>query len=179
VPSAGPACASHIMISHTFVGQTAAAAPALNTAFYATAATVIPVLFLAIAVQGRALETVTSAATSAAHDYRRARRSRARLKAVTAHFRALVTVAVASLIVIDGVMGEITAMVALQNRKGGTETFVATAVVALTFAAAATPAVTFAKAFRKTMALLTEPLSTAETVTSTLRPPPTESGKND
>ena len=40
------------MTSHTFVAQTAAAAPAFNTAFYATAATVIPVLFLAIAVQG-------------------------------------------------------------------------------------------------------------------------------
>jgi hypothetical protein len=166
------------MTSHTFVAQTAAVAPAFNTAFFATAATVIPVLFLAIAVQGRALETITRAATSAAHDYQRARRSRARLKAVTAHFRALLTVAVASLIVIDGVAGEMNAIIALQNRKGGTETFVATAVVALTFVAAATPALTFAKAFRKTMALLTEPLSTAETATSAL-PPPTGPCKND
>jgi hypothetical protein len=167
------------MASHTFVAHTAAAAPAFNTAFYATAATVIPVLFLAIAVQGRALETVTRAATSAAHDYQRARRSRARLKAVTAHFRALLTVAVASLIVIDGVAGEMIAIVALQNRKGGAETFVATAIVVLTFAAAATPAVTFGRAFRKTMALLTEPLGAAETTASTLPAPHTEPGKND
>jgi hypothetical protein len=167
------------MTSHHFVAQTAAAAPAFNTAFYATAATVIPVLFLAIAVQGRALETVSRAAIRAAHDYQRARRSRARLKAVTAHFRALLTVAIASLIVIDGVAGEMNAVVALQNRKGGTETFVATAVVVLTFAAAATPAVTFAKAFRKTIALLTEPLGAAETAASTLPAPPTEAGKND
>lgn len=167
------------MTSPAFAAQTVAAAPAFNTAFYATAATVIPVLFLAIAVQGRVLETVTSAATSAAHDYQRARRSRARLKAVTAHIRALLTVAIASLIVIDGVAGEISALVALQTRKGGTETFVATAVVVLSFAAAATPAVTFAKAFRKTMALLTEPLGTAETATRTPPAPPTEPGKND
>jgi hypothetical protein len=68
------------MTSLTLAAQTAAAAPPFNTAFYATAATVIPVLFLAIAVQGRALETVTNAATNAAYDYQRARRSRARLK---------------------------------------------------------------------------------------------------
>jgi hypothetical protein len=138
------------MTTLTLAAQTAPAAPAFNTAFYATAATVIPVLFLAIAVQGRALETVTNAATNAAHDYQRARRSRARLKAATAQTRALLTVAIASLIVMDGVAGEIIAMVALQTQKGGAETFVATAVGALTYAAAATPAVSFAKAFRKT-----------------------------
>jgi len=167
------------LTSHTFAAHTAAAAPAFNTAFYAMAATVIPVLFLAIAVQGRALETVTRAATSAAHDYQRARRSGARLKAVTAQIRALLTVAIASLIVIDGVAGEMNAVVALQTQKGGTETFVATALVALTCAAAATPAVTFASAFRKTVALLTEPLGTAETATRTPPAPPTEPDKND
>lgn len=38
-----------------------AAAPAFNTAFYATAATVIPVLFLAIAVQGRGYDALVKA----------------------------------------------------------------------------------------------------------------------
>jgi len=38
-----------------------AAAPAFNGLFYATAATVIPVLFLAIAVQGNAYETLLRA----------------------------------------------------------------------------------------------------------------------
>jgi hypothetical protein len=87
--------------------------------------------------------------------------------------------AIACLIVMDGVAGEIIAMVALQTRKGGTETFVATAVVALTYAAAAAPAVTFAKAFRKTMALLTETLGAAETATGTPPAPPTKPGKTD
>jgi hypothetical protein len=38
----------------------AAAAPAFNSAFYATVATVIPILFLAIAVQGPALSDLLS-----------------------------------------------------------------------------------------------------------------------
>lgn len=38
-----------------------AAALAFNTAFYATAATIIPVLFLAIAVQGRAFQEMLKA----------------------------------------------------------------------------------------------------------------------
>lgn len=42
-----------------------ASPPAFNSAFYATAATVIPVLFLAIAVQGRSYENLLKASAGA------------------------------------------------------------------------------------------------------------------
>ena len=157
---------------------TRAATPPFNANFYIVVATVIPVLFVAIAVQGRVLETLASAATSAAHDYQRALRSRARLKAIAAQARALLPIATASLVVIDGAFGEIIAIVALQNQRGGTETFVATAVVLLTFAAAAGPALTCGKTVLKVMDLLNgESSSTAAAVTGTPSGPPSETGK--
>ena len=84
----------------TLVGAVAAQ-PLTPTgiAFYATAATIIPVLFLAIAVQGRVLETLVNAATNAAHDYQRARRSRARLKAIAAQTRSIAPVSIAIVVV--------------------------------------------------------------------------------
>jgi hypothetical protein len=51
------------MTSLTALTHAAApAAPAFNGLFYATAATIIPVLFLAIAVQGRGYENLMKAA---------------------------------------------------------------------------------------------------------------------
>ena len=118
------------------------AAQAFNGLFYATAATVIPVLFLAIAVQGHAVEDLLRASADA---YRREWQS-ARYNPLNAIINPA-PAAAAMLILVFGVIGEI---LALSQEAAGlwARYIVDFAVVFLTVAAAAAPALTLIRAMR-------------------------------
>src|SRR5260370_7122818 len=64
-----------MLAAMTSVASLAHAAPAFNSAFYATVATVIPVLFLALAIQSGAFEGVLAAALRKAPGFLRGDRT--------------------------------------------------------------------------------------------------------
>lgn len=103
----------------------APAAPAFNADFYITAATVIPVLFLAFAVQGRTyqdmLQAIRRAKERAAISYRPLR-------------------ILALLILAAGTNGEIVAILALYDRSTSAEGYVLIAVISLVIAVVVGPA---------------------------------------
>jgi hypothetical protein len=103
-----------------------------NSPFYATAATVIPVLFLAIVVPGR-------------HLPRPNRRRRERRLPPPRSYRASLAGAIAALILTYGTAGEIAAILALQNQQGATaeSSLAGGAVILLTIVTVAGPARAF------------------------------------
>jgi hypothetical protein len=111
-------------------------------AFYATAATVIPVLYLAIAVQGRTYETMVNNSIRAAATARIAQHSRPLGKRMLAEIRSIGSGIAPWLVLLYGTLGEIGAIVALQSQAdvNAIQTFVAGAVILLTLVAAAGPA---------------------------------------
>jgi hypothetical protein len=131
----------------------AAAAPAFNGLFYATAATVIPVLFLALAVQGDALTDVLRGTA------RIFGRSLARYRALSPKSTwadlmqmlgfggaALVGWTLAFITLVYGTIGEIDAIVSLsRHRAYGVPSYVVTATVTLTILAVTPPAVILAR----------------------------------
>ena len=120
-------------------------------AFYATAATVIPVLFLAIAVQGRTYETLlNNAIRAAALDNQSAQPSRPWYKTILTETRFLWPATAAGLVLVYGALGELAAILILQNQAdiGAIQTFVGGAVILLTVVAAAGPAQMLAKSAR-------------------------------
>jgi hypothetical protein len=124
-------------LSHT------AATQAFNGLFYTTVATVIPVLFLAIAVQGRTYEELLKAGSDA---YQRGLLSRWRAastgrQAPGPTLSPYAVIAIAILILAVAVAGEIVALISLYlQRPAGPPQAVLTAAVILTIAAAAAPA---------------------------------------
>jgi hypothetical protein len=118
---------------------------AFNGLFFATAATVIPVLFLAIAVQGHAYENLLRASADA---YRREWQS--------AQYNPLNAIispapeAAAMLILVFGVAGEITAILTLSQEAASVwaRYIVEFAVIFLTVVAAAGPALALIRASR-------------------------------
>jgi hypothetical protein len=136
---------------------TRAADPAFNGLFYATAATVIPVLFLAIAVQGFAYQQVLQAMMAlnafgnALARVRRRQRYRYRFPGVgTIASLRLSTIAImifAAAIPFLGVTGEVSAIIALyQQQAGGNAPYVIAATILLTAVAAGGPAIVFVTA---------------------------------
>jgi hypothetical protein len=128
---------------------TSAAAPAFNTAFYATAATIIPVLFLAIAVQGSLYGDLLKASTKTLDRFReRSAGSSPPQRALRAWIASLLVSLLASCtaitILIFGVTGEIQALASLSSQQvEGDPHGPLIAAVLLTLASAAGPALAF------------------------------------
>jgi hypothetical protein len=124
-----------------------AAAPAFNGLFYATAATIIPVLFLAIAVQGPLYGDLLKAFDAALRRFREHKAGASPRRLVLRLWIGSVlasSAAVAILIVTVG--GEVEALVSLNVRRayGDPHAAIAAAVL-LTAAAAIGPALAFAR----------------------------------
>lgn len=92
--------------------------PSFNDGFYTTAAAVIPVLYLALTVQGQLLPGLLTRLHKALETMRQARPGApARpAKLVTAIIAAYATMTAAAIILTAGVAGEIIALLALANR---------------------------------------------------------------
>jgi hypothetical protein len=128
-----------------------ASAPAFNSDFYVTVATVIPVLFVTLAVERGTLETLLHGADSVLRYEQKAEKGTYREQYVGA--LAGMAGAVAQLIVyailVFGCGGEITAINALSSSGVGSNAhaFVYLAVVILTIAAAIIPGLALLKSF--------------------------------
>jgi hypothetical protein len=149
------------------------AAPSLTAeqiGFYATAATVIPVLFLALAVQGPGLAELLTLATRALSRWIRLLRDEFRGKSVywattILYYPAIFGVALASSIVFAGVEGEIHAIDALAFPQGvslGDRTDVVSAVQYLTVLAAITPTLAILRAIPRYYRLVRAEGATAD-----------------
>jgi RsiW-degrading membrane proteinase PrsW (M82 family) len=126
------------------------AAPAFNGLFYATAATIIPVLFLAISFQsttwqdmGKAFSPADRAIESAA-----LQDSPLSIRLIVLSFTMGILTAA---ILLSGAIGEIYAIVALYQRRAASHSpfFVLTATIFLTAATAGIPVLTFFRAVRQ------------------------------
>jgi hypothetical protein len=115
---------------------------ASQIAFYATTATIIPVLFLAIAVQGPGYENLLKALSAMTW---RAEQTRRWL--FTSGIAVITAGAIAALIVFIAAVSEILASYALyqQQTEISTAQMVLTGVILLIFVTAAGPAVTYAR----------------------------------
>jgi hypothetical protein len=131
----------------TLAHAAAPPAPAFNGLFYATAATIIPVLFLAIAVQGSLYGDLLQASAAALRRFREHKAGASPRRLVLRLWIGSVLAsgaAVAILIVTVG--GEIEALVSLKMERayGDPQAAIAAAVL-LTAAAAVGPALAFAR----------------------------------
>jgi hypothetical protein len=88
--------------------------PAFNGLFYATVATIIPVLFLALAVQGRMYGDLMTASHRALERFLAPGMS---LRQGLAYFIWLLTMCIAGAIVLIAAFGEIAALLALYNQR--------------------------------------------------------------
>jgi hypothetical protein len=135
------------MNSVALAAHTTAAAPAFNGLFYATAATIIPVLFLAIAVQGRTYENLvkTLRAPSPRWTWTFTGPWRQQLPAVIV---ALATMTIVVAILVFGAVSEILAVYALYQQQALARIGqgVLNAVIFLVIATAAGPALAFLRA---------------------------------
>jgi hypothetical protein len=123
------------------------AAPAFNGLFYATVATVIPVLFLAIAVQGNFYDDLLSSSARAIRTFRARQQGPA---AATALVASAAAYAFAVVILIYSVYGEVDALQALYWQKSndpGGALEAASLLAVLTFIVV--PAVTLVRVFRR------------------------------
>jgi hypothetical protein len=112
------------------------ASKSFPTVFYATAATIIPVLFLAIAVQGRIYESIVTRAAEYIRSARTGWTSYQRFVAVQA---SALIMAVAGILLTSAVFGEILALFLLArggSDNGGVRNFVMSSAAALVIAAA-------------------------------------------
>jgi len=126
-----------------------AATPPFNTAFYATAGTIIPVLFLAIAVQGSLYSDLLKASTKTLDRFRERRAGSSPPRRVLRAWIASLLVSLlasctAITILIFGVTGEIQALASLSSQQVvGDPHGPLIAAVLLTLASAAGPAIAF------------------------------------
>ncbi len=122
----------------TYAARTTA--PAFNGLFFATAATIIPVLFLALAVQGRGYENVLEYLKFQAH--------RVESRGWTAYIAMCLFLA-AFLIPAYGTIGEIVAVYALYQEQAGSVTTqnVLAAAILLTAMTAVAPVLAFVRNF--------------------------------
>ena len=124
--------------------------PAFNGLFYATAATIIPVLFLALAVQGRLYEDLLKASAEAWWRFRRQARQGNDLPALAAFLGSFAAADAALITVLYGIGGEIQALVDLdRQRASATAWSPLAAAVILTAALGVAPAVAFARWIRQ------------------------------
>jgi hypothetical protein len=121
-----------------------------NTVFYATIATVIPVLFLAIAVQGRLYEDLIKAGVSALEWPRSMKHRRWVLgRLLSSAIAAIVLLSLIAAILVSGIGGEIQAILALDwLRPVGNPSAAAEGVILLTVVAGIGPALLIERHFR-------------------------------
>jgi hypothetical protein len=137
------------MTSTTALAHAATTAPppmtAATIAFYATAATIIPVLYIAIAVQGPAYQNLISAMADI--DRRRDSNPQGYWRPILLTAVSAVLFVAAVLILTYGVLSEIDAIYALyqQQARNSTAQAVLIGVIILTIATAAGPALTFVR----------------------------------
>jgi hypothetical protein len=119
-------------------------ATAFNAAFYSTVATVIPVLFLAIAVQGRGFEDLLKAFTGA---YGRWMTPGQWLRALPAGAIGVIAAVAAFAILLFGAVGEIIAIYALyqQQARSSTAQSVLAAVAFMVLMTAARPILAYGR----------------------------------
>lgn len=135
---------------------TRAAAPPFNGLFYATAATVIPVLFLAVAVQGRMYEDLLKAGSDAFERgvsqvllWRQNPASVRSRQALGPFLTPYAATGIAAIVLTLGVIGETTALISLYvQHPAGSPQGVLAATVVLTIAAAAAPTLAVIRFFR-------------------------------
>jgi hypothetical protein len=135
------------MTSPTALAAGHAAAPAFNADFYMTAATVIPVLFLAIAVQGSTYTDILRIAHDAGDrtgPY--APTSGSRREAIGATTAYVAAARLGVFVLVYGVFGEILALISLAERHALGQGFVFGSAVVLIIVAAMRPAVALVKA---------------------------------
>lgn len=128
-----------------------ASAPAFNSDFYVTAATVIPVLFVALAVERGTLDALLHGADSALSYEQKAADGtyRQQLVGATAGMAGVTAQLIVYAILIFGCGGEIAAINALSSGNVGSDghAFVYLAVVILTIAAGIVPGLALLKSF--------------------------------
>lgn len=132
------------MTSLALLEHTATAPPPpFNSNFYFAAATIIPILFLAIAVQGRGYQNLLTILTPL--NQQLDRDDSPWYKHVAAIAAVLVVGAIAFLILAYGVLGEIESVIALYRQKTGynTGSIVLTGVIILIIATATGPTLMF------------------------------------
>jgi hypothetical protein len=135
------------MSSLALLARHHAAPPAFNGLFYGTAATLIPVFFLALAVQGGLYETLLRGADKAA-DYEQKGANAAFLRQIAGGavgLAGIIPQLIAYAILAFGIGGEITAINALSNQKAGSDAhaFVYLAAIVLAGAIGLSPALAF------------------------------------
>jgi tetratricopeptide (TPR) repeat protein len=123
----------------SLVHSTSAVVPVFNADFYVTVATLIPVLFIALALQSRVWEDIVRIFRGATLRYRDPAVPVSQQLAAVA--RSVAMYVIATLIVAAGAVGEIAAVLALYNRHESAKTasLVLGATVFLTIATAAGP----------------------------------------
>lgn len=141
------------MTSLASLAHAAPAPPAFNSTFYATVATVIPVLFLALAIQSGAFEGVLKAALRLAPGFQRGDRTARRALRTFASLRLLWA---AYIMLLAAVVGEVLALSALYlgRELAGVQPTVYAAAIVLVLAAAAGPTVRLVNIHRAVMDLL-------------------------
>jgi hypothetical protein len=133
---------SYAALAHTAVE----AAPAFNATFYATAATVIPVFFLALAVQGRAYGDVLRRSRSAMARWRIEYKAAGKpFRWVALYLAWLVMWLIAAIILVVGFNGEMGALTALYQQRP--DHGVLLSALVLLVAVAAIPGVALVKFF--------------------------------
>ena len=141
------------MTSLASLARAAPALPAFDSTFYATVATVIPVLFLALAIQSGAIEGVLEAALRKAPGFLRGDRTPRRALRT---FVALWLLWGVYITVLAAVVGEVLALIALYlgRELAGVRPTVYVAAIVLVLAAAAGPTVRLVNIHRAVMDLL-------------------------
>jgi hypothetical protein len=126
-----------------------AAAPPFNGLFYATCATVIPVLFLAIAVQGHAYENLINTFTNA---YSRAATPGPWHHTLRPAFTALIA-AITTFYFLYSAIAEILAIYALYQQQAESSTlyFILAAIIFMVIITAADPAIALYRAVKETI----------------------------
>jgi hypothetical protein len=132
------------MVSIALLEHTATAPPPFNGLFYATAATIIPVLFLAIAVQGRTYENLIKTFSDAFRDWTTPSRWIPRLPAGAIAF----TASMAGLMLLYSAGSEIAAIYALYHQQAtrSTAQFILIAATFMIIMTAAGPTLTYWRA---------------------------------
>lgn len=153
-----------------------AATPAFNGLFYATAATIIPVMFLALAVQGSLYNDLLKASAKALGRFSaRGSGPSSRRRALRAWTASILASCAAITILIFGVTGEIEALVSLslQHVEGDPDGPLIAAVM-LTLASAAGPALALIGTL---VTMVRRGLAASEGSRQRVSPPEAETGK--
>ena len=162
---------------------TSPAAPVFNGLFFATAATVIPVLFLALAVQGHVVEDLIKPATEAIRNYWAPPESRKPIpEGIRGAWVGSISLLLAQIVIFAGGGGEILSFIALYLQKTNDiiTVYVLAGVIALIVAASVGPTLALMRSTREMLQMGPAPAAPTPaahqegtTETTTVSPPAT------